>query len=139
MESGVAKKKPEILHIKKFMGGRVTPEELHRAIGLRVKCSGCGQPAAIRIRVLVELAELTKRQPEFVAAVAASNPEGPSVPTVATKYGPMVKVSDTGACALCRKTAEVAAARGAPSWCIVDIDRGPGPDRPQVQVPVPVH
>ncbi len=136
MEGSVAKKKPGIRHIKKFMGGRMTPEELHRAVGLRVKCTGCDQPAAIRIRVFAALDELTKRHPEFVAAVAVSNPEGPFVPTVATQYGPMVKISDIGACALCRKKAEVAAARGAPSWCIVDIDRGPGPDRPQVQVPM---
>ncbi len=128
-------RKPEIRHTKQFMDGRMTPEELHRQVGLRAKCVGCGQPAAIRIKVLAQLEELTKRQPEFVAALAVTNPTGPCVPTVQTIYGPMVKISDVGACDLCRKTAEIAAARGAPSWCIVEIDRGPGPQNAQVQVP----
>ena len=121
--------------ITKFMDGRMTPNEAHRALGIRKKCAGCGRPAAIRIRVLADLKELTKQQPQFVAAIAASNPAGPFVPVVPTKYGPMVMLSDIGACDLCRKTAEVTAAQS-PSWCIIDIDRGPN-ERNKVVAQVP--
>lgn len=125
----------ETRHIKKFMDGKMSPQELHQRLGIRKNCYGCGKPAVVRLRTFVALDELTKRQPEYVAQIMASNPNGPYVPTVATKYGPMVKVSDIGACALCAKEAEKAAARG-PSWCIVEIDRGPDPKQAvSAQVP----
>ena len=135
MANDNTKKKPEVRHVSKFMQGRMTPQELHQAIGIRKKCVGCGQPAVIRIKVMVELKELTRRQPQYVAGIAASNPEGPFVPTIKTSYGDMVKVSDVGACSLCQKEAEVTAARDAPSWALVEIDRGPGKDKAQVSVP----
>ncbi len=126
--------KAEIRHLKRFMGGRATPQEVFRAVGVRKKCAQCGCPASVRIRVLVELKELIKRQPEFVAQIMASNPTGqPVVPTVPTIHGPMVKVSDVGACSQCRTAAERAAARG-PSWAIVEIDAGPK-ETVQAQVP----
>ena len=101
---------------------KLAPHELHRALGIRKKCEQCGAPAAIRIKVLVALDELTRRAPEYVANIMASNPDGPFVPTIETKYGPMVKTSDIGACDNCRVEAEKAAAKG-PSWAIVEIDR----------------
>lgn len=128
-------RKPETRHIKKFMGGRMSPQDLHQAVGVRNPCVGCGQPSVIRIKVLVGLKELTARHPEFVAQIMTTNPNGLYVPTVDTTYGKMVKVSDVGACRLCQKDAETAAARGAPSWAIVEIDRGPGADRGVGQVP----
>lgn len=134
MEGEKGKNGKEVRHLTRFMEGRMTPEEAHRAYGIRKSCYVCGKPAAIRIRVLVQLEEITKRNPEFVAHVAATNPEGPYIPTVPTRYGPMVKMSDVGACDNCKVEAERAAARG-PSWAIVEIDRGPGADKTQVQVP----
>ncbi len=121
-------------HVKKFMGGRITPDELHRALGIRGVCAICEGPGAIRIKVLVQLDELTKRQPEYVAQIMATNPDGLFVPTVATTYGPMVKVSDIVACDNCKVDAERSAAKG-PSWALVEIDRGPGKDRAVVQMP----
>lgn len=129
-----AQKKPEVRHVKKFMGGRMTPDEVHRALGLRVRCL-CGQPAAIRIKVLAPLQEVQDRNPQFVAMVAASNPDGPFVPTIPSKYGNLVKLSDVGACDNCKTEAERVAAKH-PSWCIVEIDRGPGKDKPFGQVPI---
>lgn len=117
--------KPQILHINKFDGGNRTPDEYHREHGFSRtsrKCAVCGAPSAIRIRVLIALDELTRRQPEYVAQIAASNPNGPYVPTVKTKYGDMVLISDVGACDNCKTAAEVEAAKG-PSWAIVEIDR----------------
>lgn len=119
-------KKPPVVHIKKFDKGRSTPDEMHRryALGIGKKvCKTCGNPKlAIRIRVLVQLAELVKRNPDFVAGIMASNPNGVEVPTIRTKYGPMVRVTDEAFCDNCKVGAERAAAKG-PSWAIVEIDR----------------
>ena len=125
-------KKP-VVHIKKFAGGRETPQEMHRRLGIRKNCALCGHPAAIRIKVFAPLAELIKRTPEYVAGICASNPDGPYVPTIDTTYGKMVKISDVGACDLCKTQAEKEAAKG-PSWMLVEIDRGPG-NTVAVQVP----
>lgn len=131
---GEKKKPAEKIHMDRFMDGAATPQEVHRTLGINKACVGCGRPAGIRIKVLAEYGELVQRNPDFVALLMVASPDGATVPTVATKYGPMVLISDIGACELCRKTAEVAAARGAPSWCIVEIDRGP---REAVHVQVP--
>lgn len=126
--------KGKAVHVRRFMGGTMTPQEVHTQ-ALNMRCEQCGAPAAERIRVLVQLKELVARNPEYVAQIMATNPDGPSVPTVPTKYGPMVKVSDVGACRNCAAAAEKAAARG-PSWAIVEITRGPDPtNRVVVQVP----
>lgn len=113
--------------IQDFLSGKLSAQETHRAAAFHAHPCICGRPAVVRIKVLVQLAELTKRQPEMIAQICATNPDGSwTVPTVPTKYGPMVKVSDIGACENCRADAEKAAARG-PSWAIVEIDRGPNP------------
>jgi hypothetical protein len=114
----------EVIHMKKFDGGRRTPDEMHRqeAYGPKAKCAMCKGKPAIRIRVLMQLAELVARSPEYVAGIVASNPEGPFVPTIPTTYGPMVKVSDVFFCDICKTDGEKEAAKG-PSWAIVEIDR----------------
>lgn len=94
------------------------------AITFRGKCKTCGGPPSIRIRVLVRLEELMEREPEFVAMIAASNPDGPVVPTIATTYGAMVRIRDYCACTLCQLEAEVQAAQY-PSYYIVEINRAP--------------
>lgn len=128
------KKKADVIHVDKFMDGVATPQEVHRALGINKKCVGCGAPAAIRIRVLALYSELVERNPDFVALMMAASPDGATCPTIPTQYGPMVLVTDNGACEQCQTTAEVAAARGVPDWCIVEIDRGPK-ETVQVQVP----
>lgn len=131
--------KSEVLHIKKFDGGRSTPDEFHRQHGFSrasARCTVCGAPSAIRIRVLAQLSELTKRQPELVGAIAASNPNGPYVPTIKTTHGDMVLISDVGACDNCKVSAERTAAKH-PSWVIIEIDRMglASTHKTQVQVP----
>lgn len=126
--------KQKVIHLKRFASGKMTPQEMH-VQSLHKSCAVCGAPATVRLRTLVQLSELVKRQPEFVAQVMATNPNGPYVPAVPTIHGPMVKVSDIGTCPNCRKAAEVAAARG-PSWAIVEIVEGPESRNPVlVQVP----
>ena len=116
-------KAPQQKHMRKFMGGRMTASEVHRAVGIRKKCSVCGQPAAIRIKVFASLTEMTQRNPNFIAAIMAANPDGPFVPTIDTKWGKMMKLSDVGACDNCKVEAEKASAKH-PDWCFVEIDRG---------------
>ncbi len=114
----------KVLHIKKFDGGRSTPDEFHRKNGMsRRKCATCSSSKlAIRIKVLVPHDELVRRNPDFVAMIITANPDGPFVPTIDTKYGKMVRVSDVSFCDHCRVGAEREAARG-PSWALVEIEK----------------
>lgn len=119
---------------RKFMDGRMTPQEAHRkyAFGGH-RCTGCKtQPAVMRIRVLMPLEEAMAAAPEFMAALAISNRENPGqVPTTQLKESasdfkgkPYFRASQTFWCRDCRKDAQIAAARGAPSWAVVEIDDG---------------
>ena len=121
--------------VNKFMDGQMSPREAHAHFGIRKQCAKCQLPATNRIRVLVELKELERRKPEFTAMIKATNPNGPIVPTIDTKYGPMVMLHDLGCCDGCRKAMEVQAAHGAEDWMLVEIDRGPDDVKTQVVVP----
>jgi hypothetical protein len=120
-------KKQEVLHRKRFMGGRETPNEVHRRLGIGKKCVTCSRPGAIRIRVFMPYDEAMQRAPDMMAAIMVSNPDGPFVPTLDFKDGSTVrkfiKASDSAFCDFCKVEAERVAA-GAPSWAVVEIDRG---------------
>jgi len=122
-----AKPKQEVIHRKKFMGGRETPNEVSRRLGIAKKCAICGKAGAIRIRVFMPYDEAMKRAPNLIAAIMASNPDGPKVPTVMFKDGStpreFIKASDNAFCDNCKVEAERTAAT-APSWAVVEIDRG---------------
>jgi len=110
--------------VRKFMDGQTTPQEVHRALawGGR-KCDACRvSPAAIRVRVFAEYKEVLQRSPEFVLKLAADH--NGEVPVVDFKQGKYIRVSEAFACAGCRTDLEREAAK-APSWCCVEIDRGP--------------
>ena len=124
-------------HMKRFDGGRRTPNEYHRehAFPPSAECAGCGGPPAVRAIVLAELKEAIKHRMvpasldgRITAAVARTlvDLRGPSGPV---KHA---RISATYSCDNCRKTMEVALAK-APSWCIVEINEGPNP-RNRVQV-----
>lgn len=120
-----------IIHRKKLFDGRYTAEELNAKLAWGDhKCDGCGGPPAIRISVYVALndMEMTLRH-----AVMFEISQG-RINTVPTTNGDAVRTSFVHACKNCQATAERAAARGAPSFAIVDIQRGPGPDAPMIQV-----
>jgi len=109
-----------------------TAEQLHYELASK-PCTVCRKPGKIRIRTLAQLAEVIKQAPEIVAAAAAGC-EGGMVPTIPTKYGPMVCLTEVWACERCQKDAEKASAKH-PSWVIVEVNYGPGPDKLQIQVP----
>lgn len=117
-------KPAETIHIKKFQDGRETPTDMHRRLGVAMKCIGCGQAAAIVIRTFVTIEDLYAKQPELAGLIMARNPDGPYVPTTKMKFGNMVRIAQAGACTRCAPDAERAAAK-APDWCLVEVSRGP--------------
>lgn len=120
--------KSPVIHRKKFMDGRETASEVHRRLGIKKKCAVCGGPGAIRIRVFMPLDEAMQRAPNLIAAIMASNPDGPKVPTVTFRDGStpreFIKASDSAFCDNCKVEAERVAGQSAPSWAVVEIDRG---------------
>ena len=118
----------KILTKKKFMDGKMTPMQLHAMVAWAGRhCEGCGSSkVALRIKILAPLAEVTRRNPELIQRFALSETAlvGLLSACVQTKNGPYVMVSDPCACQSCKRDLERAAAK-APSWCIVEFDRGP--------------
>lgn len=121
----------EIVHRRKLFGGRMTAMEIHRKYAWNnAKCDGCGSGATvIRIQVFVPLADMEQKLREAVQVEIALR----RVTTRMTIRGTAVRTSFVHACEGCRVAAERAAARG-PSYAIVDLDRGPGEDKPVVGV-----
>jgi len=72
--------------------------------------------------------EASRRAPNMIAAIMATNPDGAKVPTVTFRDGStpreFIKASDSAFCDSCKVEAERVAAT-APSWAVVEIDRGP--------------
>lgn len=124
--------KQEILHRQKFMKGQMTPQEAHRKWGIGKRCSGCGAPGAIRIRVFMPVDEAMKKAPNLMAQIMLANPDGSNkLPTIRFKESKgdeagkeYIKASDTAWCSHCSTQARLDAARGAPSWAVVEIDEG---------------
>lgn len=124
-----------VIHRTKLFGGRETAEEVHAKHVWRGKrCNGCRSPKiAIEIRVSILVKDLRPEiQSELVLRAAAGLI---SVKPFQTPSGPALRWSTVYACRSCQATAERAAARGAPSYALVHIDRGVGADQPIVAVP----
>lgn len=129
------KTKGEKIHRTKLFGGVKTAEEVYSEQGFRQPCAikGCSNRPVIQIRCFMSLHDFVNKAPDMAAAIAATNPDGPFVPTVPMTFGPMVKFSTVTSCRVHQSDAEKTAAR-APSWVLIEIDRGPGADKPLVQV-----
>ncbi len=122
------------------MDGRVTPREFHAANAFPpgAKCSGCTRRPTVRAEVLAPLDEVKRRDADFeeVSQLALTNPEAANkffamlVPLKGSdgKPVPHVRISSAFACDACAPSLERALAKG-PSWCVVDIRRGPAPER----------
>ncbi|KKN72063.1 hypothetical protein LCGC14_0414580 [marine sediment metagenome] len=120
----------ENLHRKKLFGGLQTAEEYHseHAFPPNARCQGCKtRGVTTRIIVYYPVDEVKKRDPAF-AAISEVSPQKFLALLMQTKSGPMVRISTVYACKQCTPTIEKAAAKG-PSWALVDINRGPGPDK----------
>lgn len=127
--------RPEVIHRSKLFGGVRTAQEVHAKLGFRQPCvaPGCTNLPVIQIRMLMLHDEFVREHPQMATMIVMSNPDGPYIPCAPTTFGPMVKFSSTCACKVHQKELEQAAAK-APSYVLVEIDRGPGADRPVVQV-----
>lgn len=119
-----------VLHRKKLFDGRATAQEVHSKLAFPhdAKCTGCKTRAVItRILVLCPIDEMKKKDPLFDELMMVDPVKFNSI-LVQTKHGPHVKLSTVYACSRCTPAAERVAAK-APSWMIIDINRGPTPDR----------
>lgn len=123
MDAIKRQKRGETYHLKTFMGGQMTPKEAHikYAFGGRA-CDKCGAPAEVCVRTFGEIKEVSRRSPQFLMQLARDN-DG-QVPMVDFTYGKFVAMGRAYACKNCERELEVEAAK-APSWCLVEIDKGP--------------
>jgi hypothetical protein len=129
---------PESIHRKKLFGGRATAEEVHalHAFPIDAKCGGCSKghgSLQTRVIVLAPVSEMRKRDP-MMDMLADARPQDFLKMVVQSKYGPLLRLNTAYACKACSPALEKAVAKGAPSWAVVDIHRGVGADRVQVQV-----
>jgi hypothetical protein len=130
-----ARAKRTVIHSSKLFGGVMTAQEVHARWGFRGKCNapGCGNLPVIQVRLFMLHDEFVVKSPQFATMIAMSNPDGPYIPCAPTTFGPMVRFSTVCACRTHQKELELEAAK-APSYVLVEIDRGPGADRPTVSV-----
>lgn len=117
----------------------MTAEQAHAKWGIppNAKCL-CGRRPIIRAIVMMPLDELRKRDPEFdrVVGLASVSPAAAEqffsllIPLkgIDGKPVPHIRISTTYACESCGPTMERQLAKG-PSWCVVEINRGPGTDK----------
>lgn len=109
------------------MGGMMTPAELHRelAFPLNAKCQ-CGNRPVLTIRSFAEEKEMLKRDPGLTV-LCRTDPVKYAHMRVKTRMGTFLRLAEVYACATCGPLAERTAAKH-PSWCFVEIDRGPKAD-----------
>jgi len=122
-----------VIHRSKLFGGVTTAQEVHARLGFRARCTKCKGPPVIQVKMFMLHDEFVKRAPDMAVAIAASNEAGPYIPTTKTTFGPMVRYATVTACKAHQKELELTAAK-APSYVLVEIDRGPGADKPIVGV-----
>jgi len=122
----------EIIHSKKLFDGRFTAEELHRTLAWgAATCNGCGSSKlAIRIQIFIRLIDMNPHERSTAELGIALREIKPVTFPDGNKA---ILYSRIHACDLCKPAAERAAAK-APSYSIVDISRGPGPDNALVSV-----
>ena len=125
-------KKAPIIHRRQLFDGRTTAEEVHVKYALAgMKCGKCKGPPAIRARVFAPVEYLLREHPDFMMNLAAKHDGG--VPIVDFVHGKHVLFGNYVACKGCSKDLEKNLAK-APSFFVVEINRGPGPEKPTVQV-----
>lgn len=110
---------------------KLSLKEQDVALGVAMKCSGCGAPATVKLTMFAEPKDALQHFPEL-CAVVMSRHEG-AMPTMETSKGSLFPFNCVGACDLCRQTLEQEAAK-APDWVHVEIY---APKEPAVQVAVP--
>lgn len=124
-------KKPAVLHRSKLFNGQ-SAEDVHRSHfpgNARCKCGS--RQVVVQARSFIPVADLIRDNPQLAMQLAAQNMG--QLPVVDFRHGKHVRIGSVFACRDCKTDLERALAR-APSYVVVEIDRGPGPDAPVVQV-----
>lgn len=119
------------LNPQKFLNGTMTPQEFAAAntFGFHAKCAGCGASPVISATVFLPYVEAVKRG--YIPPGSELSQEVASV-LISLRTGcnkeeePHVRLSQAYACRVCQPAFERQLAR-APSWAVVDINRGPDP------------
>jgi hypothetical protein len=121
------------VHRRQFDGGRRSPQEFHAQFAFPpdAKCQGCQAKPSIRAIVMMPLDEAEKKGMIPKGAAGAPMVFPGVVPLlVPIKDGSseryFLRVSMTYSCSRCQKDFEKSLAK-APSYCIVEINRGPDP------------
>jgi hypothetical protein len=130
---------PRAIHGTRLFNGE-SAESIHAKFGFPPgsKCMGCGNPpgvGGITLRSFLAVPDLKRLDPDGFGIVAEMHPDKLAAMLVMMRGAdgkpvPHVRISTVYACKRCAPDAERAAAKG-PSYAIVDISRGPGPDKPQ--------
>lgn len=113
-------KKTKTVHVKKFDGGRSTPDEYFRkTMYSGMECSTCGGPPAMRARFLAPIDEFRAKYPrELMQLVLMLGGKDPSFPTA---YGRMVHVQSLFACDQCKTSLQRLAAKKE-DWFVVEFE-----------------
>jgi len=121
-----------VIHIKKFMSGEMSPSEAHKKYAWGGKrCNACNGAAAVRCLSFAPFTELEQRAMPLLLDVIAKN-DG-RVPIVEFTYGKFVRIGEAFACSGCQKDLAKQAASG-PSWVLHEFQLPPK-DTFQVGVP----
>jgi hypothetical protein len=133
-----AERRSAPLHTRKLFGGVMTAEEAHakHAYHANHRCDGCGgklDVGHIVLRSFISEDDLAKNDPAGFGVMVVKHPDAVAKMRVQMKGTdgnpvPYIRVKTVYACRACAPSAERAAAHG-PSYAIVDIQRGPGPDK----------
>jgi hypothetical protein len=129
-------KKSENIHMRKLFGGCMTAEEVHRSVALKDQKCPCGIQAAIKARTFATAVDLQEKDPLMLMALAQKHPDGMVPVTMFNFHGTpqkFIKLGEVVACEICTPALEKVLAK-APSWIHVEFDRGPGKDKPIIQV-----
>lgn len=125
-------------YLKKLFGGRTTAQDIWRqhVIGKRL-CNKCQAPATMEGHLFWPVEDFERDQPALAVQIASQHHGG--IPFVSFRSAGGVKrdfvhMPTLYACGNCAREMERMLAR-APSYVVVEVRRGPGPDKIVSAVP----
>ena len=114
--------------IRRFMDGRATPQQVHGAWAFKpgAHCLACSRRPVTSVRIFWPIDELVRRDPQFATLLQADPAMVMQMVVQMSDGKHYVRVSSALACPQHSSYLEKVAAK-APSWAVVDINRGPDP------------
>lgn len=114
-------------HVRKFMGGRRTPQEVHQAWAFppHATCYACSRRPLVRAITMAQVDDAKRKWPEIAKLTLRALMDRIVMIKGADGQGvPYVRIGIAYACAECRSTMEKTLAK-LPSWVLVEINAGP--------------